>query len=261
MSGIKDFAYAQARLQARHGARPTPATWRRLEGIRDLAHLLQVAQRSELRPWVLQLTAHTPPHDLERELRKQLRRHILEVADWHPQTWRPAFHWTARLIDLPALQHLLSGQPVWPWLEADPAIRPFALASREGRLEARLQASDCAPLLTDRQQGKPLLETWLGHWRELWPAMPSGHRQMLEALVRLLRGHLTALADTTAEQQSSEPARAAMEEYLSLRFRRHIQQPVTGFLHLSLVALDLERLRGLLLTRKLFPERVPEAAA
>lgn len=261
MSGIKDFAYAQARLQARHGARPTPATWRRLESIRDLAHLLQVAQRSELRPWVVQLTAHTSPHDLECELREQLRRHILEVADWHPQNWRPAFHWTARLIDLPALQHLLSGQPVWPWLEADPAIRPFTLASREGRLDARLQASDCAVLLIGRQQGESLLETWLGHWRGLWPKMPSSHRQSLDALVRLLGGHLAALTSTASEQQSSEPARGALEERLSRRFRRHIQQPATGFLHLSLVALDLERLRGVLLTRKLFPERAPETAA
>lgn len=261
MSGVKDFAYAQARLQARYGARPTPATWRRLEGIRDLAHLLQVAQRSELRPWVLQLTAHTSPHDLERQLREQLRGHILEMVRWYPPRWRAAIHWTARLIDLPALQHLLSEQLVWPWLEEDPTIRPFALASREGRLEDRLQASDCASLLNGWREGEPLLETWLGRWRELWPAMSSNHRRPLESLIRLLREHLAALADIRSEQQSSEAARAALEEQLSRWFRRDILQPVTAFLHLALIARDLERLRGILLTRKLFPEHASEAAA
>lgn len=261
MNRASDFAYAQARLQARHGARPTPATWRRLQGIRDLAHFLQVAQRSEWRPWVLQFDVHTPAHVLERQLREQLRRYILEVARWHPPPWRPAIAWTTRLIDLPALQHLLAGQPAWPWMHDDPAIQSFAQASGEARLEARLQASDWAPLLSSWRRDESLLETWLWRWRRLWPEAAYRQIQPLESLIQLLREHLAAQPERAPEQPVGEPAGVALAERLSRLFRRHLHQPVVAFVHLSLVGLDLERLRGALLARKLFTERPQEPAA
>jgi hypothetical protein len=63
------FAYVQARLQARHGQRPSEDRWRLLESSPDLASYLQGARSTSLRPWVVHLPAESSTHQVERSLR------------------------------------------------------------------------------------------------------------------------------------------------------------------------------------------------
>ena len=50
------FNYVQARLQARHGARPDEERWRLLESTTDMGGYLQQARNTGLAPWVQVLT-------------------------------------------------------------------------------------------------------------------------------------------------------------------------------------------------------------
>ena len=101
------FAYAQARLQARHGQLPSAADWQRLAGTGDLGNFLHAAQHTPLHRWTEGLEAGQSCHAIERLLRQRLRSYIDEVGDWQPQAWRPSFRWLEYLPDLPALQHIL----------------------------------------------------------------------------------------------------------------------------------------------------------
>lgn len=119
MSHGARFAYAQARLQARHGMRPTEQLWRRLASTGDLANFLQQAQQTTLRPWVLGLQATQTSHTMELSLRQHFRRYTDEVAGWLPGNWCAVVRAAKRLPDLPALQYLLRGEAAPRWLLED----------------------------------------------------------------------------------------------------------------------------------------------
>ncbi|HSS65265.1 MAG TPA: hypothetical protein VLS27_12595, partial [Gammaproteobacteria bacterium] len=136
MSQMAKFAYSQARLHARHGNRLDAADWRRLTGVGDHLQLLQAARASALQPWVQPFSEHTDMHTMELWLRRQFREYVDAVASWQPASWRDALFWTCRLTDLPALRHLLSGEPAWPWMREDEAIKQFITEEGEARVEA-----------------------------------------------------------------------------------------------------------------------------
>lgn len=248
MSSRARFAYAQARLQARHGLRPDERLWRRLESIGDLTHYLQLARTSVLRPWVAGLSAEPGPHDIELALRQHYRRSVDEVAYWMPPGWGEAVDWVKRLPDLPALQYLLSGAVAPEWLHGDPALRPYAEDSNDARVLA-LQSSDCSVLLGGWNRGEPLMAAWLEHWRSLWPRAPR-LAVGLERLVSILQRHLGALSLYTSG--ASAPLMDALHRDLNTAFRRYSFQPAAAFAHLGLVALDAQKLRAQLLQRALF---------
>ena len=248
MNSTARFAYAQARLQARHGMRPDERVWRRLESVGDLGAYLQVARNTALRPWVVGLHAHHGAHDIELALRQQYRRTIDEVAHWMPAGWRRPVSWVRRLPDLPALQYLLTGASTPGWMRDDPELRTFASDTPAGRVQA-LQASDCAVLLKGWQRGEPLYASWLEHWRALWPET-SRLVVGLEALARLLRRHLGALSLHSGA--ASVPLYEILLRELNIAFRRYSFQPAAAFAHLGLVALDVQKLRAQLLQRALF---------
>jgi len=52
------FAFAQARLQARFGARPSVSDWNHIEATADLAATLQVVRNTTLARWTARLGAH-----------------------------------------------------------------------------------------------------------------------------------------------------------------------------------------------------------
>jgi hypothetical protein len=243
------FAYAQARLQARHGMRPDERLWRRLESIGELANYLQHARTSALRPWVAGLNSEPGAHDIELALRRHYRRTVDEVARWMPPGWREAVAWVRRLPDLPVLQYLLSGAAAPDWLHGDPELRPYAPETPAARLLA-LQSSDCAVLLSGWQRGEPLVASWVGHWRSLWPRAPR-FAAGLETLVRLLRRQLGALSLYTGG--ASAPLLDVLRREFNTAFRRYSFQPAAAAAHLGLVALDAHRLRDQLLQRALFP--------
>jgi hypothetical protein len=258
MNRMASFAYAQARLQARHGARPNAATWRRLEGVGDLLHFLQSARTTGLRSWVLHFSARTDIHAMELSLRRQFRQYIADVASWQPVAWRKPILWVQRLLDLPGLQHLLMGERAPGWMRDDPVLKPFATDNLRARREA-LQDSDFASLVQTWQAGLPLLDGWRRRWRALWPQLSSTAAAPMERLEERLQHHLSHLR----EGDSAERSRRACEhlaEKLAFEFRRHTYQPAAALIHLALIALDLERLRAALVRRSLFTEH-PQGGA
>lgn len=258
MSRVASFAYAQARLQARHGARPNAATWRRLEGVGDLLHFLQSARTTGLRPWVLHFSARTDIHAMELSLRQQFRQYIADVAGWQPVAWRKPILWIQRLLDLPGLQHLLMGERAPGWMRDDPVLKPFATNNLRTRLEA-LQESDFAPLVRAWQRGLPLLAGWRQRWRALWPQTSSTAAAPVEQLEAHLQRHLRSLRQGGGVERSQQ-ACEQLAAKLAYEFRRHTHQPAAALLHLALVALDLERLRAALVRRSLFVEHPPGGA-
>lgn len=256
MTSAARFAYLQVRLQARHGARNDEATWRRLQGAVDFANYLQLAQQTALRPWVMSLHPGQDSSEIEQALRRQFRVRLDEVTGWIALEWRPAVRWVGRLLDLPALRHLLAGEPAPAWLRDDPQLRAFASEHAAIRLDSMLQ-SDCRPLAQAWQAGIPLLEAWIRHWRTLWPN-GAGERRGMDELCRMLRHEMNARQQQSAARRREQ--RDALQASLAGAFRRYSFLPAAAFLHLALTSLDLNRLRGDLLVRRLF-QLAPEPLA
>jgi hypothetical protein len=250
------FAYAQARLQARHGMRPGEALWLHLAGAGSLAAYLQSARDTPLLPWVEDIEGARSSHAIELALRRRFRGYVDEVAGWLPERSRAVVHWIRRMPDLPALQYLLSGEPVQAWMLEDAGLRPFATQQPAARREA-LEHSEGAWLARAWQHGEPLYLAWLEYWRQLWPA-PRRFRAGLDYLARLLLGYLAQAGGEPAA--TGETPRRMLASGLGYAFRRYSFEPAAACAHLGLVALDLERLRGELLQRVLFAETAGDRA-
>ncbi|HBE93109.1 MAG TPA: hypothetical protein DDW55_11525 [Gammaproteobacteria bacterium] len=256
MKAAAQFAYAQARLQARHGQRPGEQVWRQLEGVGDLANYLHVVRRSPWRHWVLGMNGSRDSHDTEQLLRSRFRSYVDEVAGWLPPDWKEPIKWVKRLPDLPALQYLLAGNTAPDWLLKDPMLSNFAIEHRELRLDAFRQ-SDCAQLAAAWQKGSSLPVAWLEHWQQLLPAnalKDAGTRHM----IKLYRNQLTPSADLTAADTYHQ--RYRLETQFKALFRRYSFQATAAFAHLGLVALDLEKLRSGLVRRAIFPDIMKAAS-
>lgn len=243
------FAYAQARLQSRHGERPRPIDWRRLQAVGDVVHYLQVARRTRLGRWVQELHGDQNSDSIELALRRQFCDYLDEVSRWLPDPWRDTLGWVKRLPELPAIQYLLSGQDPQPWMQEDPRLRAFTRGDREQRLLA-IGQSDCAPLAAAWQRGEPIASAWFEHWRDSW-ARGRAAGEGLQHLTRSLRRFLGAPHSQDAE--NFERAREMLLAQLALIFRRYSFQPAACYAHLALTALDLMTLRADLLRRILFP--------
>ena len=100
--------------------------------------------------------------------------------------------------------------------------------------------------------GLSLDRVWVARWLELCPRGDAASRRSLAGLAELLRGDADLFA-RLPDAQAAWAARRALEARLAGLFRRHARQPAALFIHLLLVALDLERLRGGLVRRALFP--------
>lgn len=203
-----EYAYIQARLQARHGNLPGLATWRSLEASHTPGHYLTLARAGVLAPWVEGQGHDGDPHRIEQQLRWRWRRYVDEVASWQPTRWRPATRWFGGLSELPLIQARADEGDAVHWLDTWLRLMP---------------AGDAPPALLQR------LATLL------MPGLPPGAG----------RGRAEAARRRGAQAES---VRAAL---LKL-WRHHAASPVAVFAHLALVALDVERLRGGIVTRTLF---------
>lgn len=244
------FDYIQARLQARHGRRPDPALWQRLGALRDLALFLQTARASGLRPWLDGFTPETPAHRMEQLLRQRFRAEAAQVTHWQPVPWQAASAWTAHWIDLPALGGLLRDERTPEWMLSDPDYGVLAQLPRTTRADA-LRQSRWADLGAELGRGHETLRAaWFAGWRRLWP--PRGTR--VRAQVEHLAAALEQPQDSAAATPSQDAAqRERWQNWLNLRFRQMPRAPITSLLHLFALAQDMERLRGELLQRRLFP--------
>lgn len=244
-------AYTQTRLQARHGQRPDERTWQQLQAQKELASYLQTARQTVLRPWVISLHAQDSHHTIENALRQQYRDYIDDVASWQPYSWQKSVVWIKYVIDLPALQHLVSGHSAPVWMYDDPQLKSFTSNNFEQRL-LRLQQSQYSPLIEAWQSGDTLLSGWLKQWQKLWPTDNASNISAIKQLVTTLQQHMTRFQGLNSEQ--AWEARKQLSMKLTYEFRRHTYQSLATYVHLLLVALDLERLRGALLYRCLFSE-------
>jgi hypothetical protein len=203
---------------------------------------------------VLNIGPGSGPHEIERLLRARLRARIEEVAAWVPATWRAPVRWTRMLVDLPALEYLLRGEPALPWMMEEDSLKALALAE-PGARRAVLERGNYGPL-AQATDGQSLLDRWLQAWRRLLPRMPNRAARRLERLVALVRDHRAAFAPArpgeAVSPRAAWDARRRLEAAAARHFRRSFLEPVAVFAHLLLLALEFERVRGALVTRCLF---------
>ena len=250
------FAYAQARVQARYGALPAEADWRRISGIRGLGAWLEEARGGPHRDWIKGFSAASDVHDIEAGVRGLLFAEIDAVARFVPKPWRDAVRWTRWLPLLSLLEHLRAGAELPRWARRVPCIA--ALLGDDGALlPRRLQRTGIAPLL-NHDAAEPVSACWVAGWRGRWPRSGVAVRADLERLAASIGAHLDAF-------RRSDPAHAwtprqQLRERLRFEFHGLGLSPAMPFVYLALVALDLERLRRALLDRALFPESPPPDA-
>lgn len=90
MTRVTDFAYAQARLQARRARAPDDAWWRSAEASRTLAQYLALARAGPFAAWTEGLAPDAEAPDIEAHLMARWHRHVEQVARWLPPRWRAA---------------------------------------------------------------------------------------------------------------------------------------------------------------------------
>jgi hypothetical protein len=208
-----DLDYAQGRLGARYGERPDEAAWRSIGVIRDFPALLDAARQGPFRRWVAGLAPDAQPHAIEAAMRSSWRALCGEVCSWMPAEWQPAVECACSLADLPIVAYLARGEPRLAWMSDYPKPAPHA---------------DPDP--------RALLAAWRDEWQRQVPA-PARRDPVLRELGRLLRSS----------------SRRELAARLPLLYRRALLEPSAAFVFLALSALDMERLRGELLRRALFP--------
>lgn len=224
MSDRAAFAYAQARLQAHHGRRPTPAAWQVLGASKSLGHYLESARPTGLGPWITHLGVTADVHTIEDALRREWRAFVARVASWLPREWRRAALWVGMMADLPLSVHVARGHDLPAWAgQADVSARAQQWPGERDPLKA-----------------------WCERFCALWPHMARGDAQAMESLIGALGGHLAA--------EEGEAARERLRTHLGRVFRSASQRPAAVFAFLALAALDVEKLRGDLAGRSLFPE-------
>ena len=255
MSTRPRWSYVQARLQARHGGRLDEDAWRALEAARSIEEYLERARATALRRFVEALAPRMASHGIERMLRAAWRGYVAEVASWVAPPWQPAVRSTAYLPDLALIDALRDGNAP-AWARQDPALAALCEAAPERA--ARLAKSPLAQLVT--ADARPPAGRWLAAWQAAWPARSAAERRSLDTLIRIAASHFEQLASASPQDRSA-PYRRDLATALARAFRRAAATPAAVFCHLALVALDLERLRGGLVRRRLFgPDHAREAA-
>jgi hypothetical protein len=248
------LAYLQARLQARHGDRPSADDWRVAEASADLSHYLDALRRTPLKRWIADLNHEMEPELIERLLRAAWRTHVDELTHWAPPKWRAAVAWLRWLPDLPALEHLLRDGTVAPWMRSDPVMRELASDEPQRRRDA-LAASPFAPLIpADGGPAPRVLDAWLDEWRTHLPAGSREPDANLATLLALVRNHGEAMRG--ASEVDGRPLRNALAARVARRFRHGAGTATALFAHLVLDGLELERVRAGVMARRLMPARV-----
>lgn len=229
-----NFAYAQARLHARLEGRLSETDWQMLAGSRSFGNCLDVINQTAAANVTSRLDRTNTVHDVERVLREEWSAIVFEISNWLPERWRHATHW---LVVLPHLRRFEyspenGGMPGW-----------LRLKIEFGELAEGMQSEEKAGY------SKPeIAEIWRNEW---------GFRLPDKRYAGTLDADLTPLLDRYLGNEASEIAEAAktwqeLGSYLKGIFRKHTQTPAAIFAYLGLIALDFERLRGVLVSRIIF---------
>jgi len=249
-----DFAYVQARLHARHARLPGAAVWQALEASRTAAHYLAQSRAGPLAEWVDELDAAWDVHRIERGLRARWHRRVDEVARWLPPRWQAATRWFGTLTELPLIDALRGSGPAAGWQHADERLAAFVQPDPAARVDALRRAglgpfaTLSAPSTPSTPHPAPRSPAAVAIWHEAWLQRMPPHEDDPALVSRPAALLLPRLLGARGERSlAAESTRRA----LSKLFRRHAGSPVAVFAHLALVALDLERLRGGLVARRL----------
>ncbi len=242
--------FAQARVQSRHGQRAGDVAWQRLETAREFGLLLDAARASPLRPWVAGITAQASSNEIEAVLRVHWRALVAEVAGWMPPPWRPALDWCAVQPQLAALQHLARGGEPVAWMHDDPDLRALCAVPLGDRRKT-LAAGRLGALAGAWSSPAAIAQAWQAEWERRLPQPLGKSDESLRQLVAALESHSAAFA--AAPPGPGGLLRQSLQARLSRLLHRATLEPATAFIHVALCALDLERLRGELLRRALFP--------
>ena len=155
------------------------------------------------------------------------------------------------LTYLPTIQHLTSGHTAYSWMLEDVRIKLATTTNLEQRMGFLMQ-SDFAPLFKNWSADKSLPDCWLEHWRRLWPVKKGRQLRTLEVLVNSVDRHRDVFNQLPVDRTWQQ--REQLMFKLTMMFRRNTCYPVDVFVHLLLVALDVERVRGAIMQRCLFGE-------
>lgn len=247
MRRIAEYAYVQARIQARQGDRLRESDWRTLESAQSLERYLEQARATFLKRFLTRISANMTAHQIERALRHEATVYIGEVAAWAPHRWRPMILWLSSLPLLPLIDESQDhGDPPPPARDGRPlaaSIAPKAIARAD-----LFDDAEVARVLADGAPGS-VGDRWLGRWRTLWPPREAPAAELSNLAARARRGS----ARSDSEKDGASLAfRPGLVRLLTRLFRRHAASPVAIVCHVGLVLIDLERLRGGLARRCLF---------
>lgn len=215
------FAYAQARLQARHAERVPPAVWLRLDTSQSVEHFLEAARGTALSRWIRLLDRTPDAHAVEAALELEFRSHVDEVANWVDSPWNRSVRWLRWL----------------PLLE---------------RLEARADDASLQELVAEDGASELLDGNASDQWYRQFRALAPRSGKSLSSIVDLVARHVSAMREASPEQ-NAWLLRAELARELERLFRQQPATPVAVFSHLGLTLLELERLRGAILLRLLLP--------
>ena len=240
-----DLEYACARISSRFGERPNEAAWRAIAIVRGFPAFLAAARSPPFRHWLNEVTADATPHAIEAALVTRWRALVDELRGWMPEHWHAAITWAGTLVDLPVADYLARGGAARPWMQDDLVYRELvrnAGAPTHGVL---------APLAIAWAHPDGLFHAWRDEWSRRVPRSARAERTAITDCARLLVAHRAALADPLVSDGAL--LRRALVSRLSVLYRRATLDPAAAFIFLALSALDMERLRGELLRRAIFP--------
>ncbi|UCC15042.1 MAG: hypothetical protein JSW21_03580 [Gammaproteobacteria bacterium] len=252
MTTSNRFAYVQARLQARHGRRPSDDRWRLLESTPDIASYLQAARATSLRPWIVHLASEADSHQVERSLRVDWGLYVSQIASWMPARWRSAVQWLSTLPYLPHFVYLVRNEPVPRWMLDDPVFSGVSQTDLDSRREA-LQSTLLSRASFEIDWDVPPVTAWFDAWKDLCPSADESDEAALDRIRVDYEKHTAAIQDNPLAYPVGPPLRRRLAQRFNSIFRQHSGRIPAVFAHLGLMALDVERLRGGLVLRALFP--------
>ena len=252
-----EFAFVQARLQARLGDFQRTVRWPSIEASRGVAQFLAALRATALGRWVEGFDESVDAHRVEAALREKWAAYVVEVARWQPPPWRAATRWFGLLPELPRIDALRRAGALRPAPDASTqgATIPFALTSplqepplNESMAVNRSELGSFGAKHATAGDGATAT-IWVAEFRRRVPR-DAGDLDTIRPARWLLP---TLGGDRTGRGRASGRAAAALVRHL----HRLAGSPPAVFAFLALVALDVERLRGGLLVRQLLP-RTPQ---
>lgn len=255
MRSVAEFAYAQARIEARHGERLRDSDWRNLESAQSLSRYLELARSTSLKRFLAEISPDLSAHAIERVLRREAALYAAEIAAFAPRRWRPAIAWLAALPLLPLVEGLGERASLPGWVSDDATLGPLS-ASRTDAPDSVVPG--LARLVDDAGAPAEIGRRWLRRWRALWPDGGAADADLRRLVGEFLR---TLGSAGGRQEESGQSFRRHLVRTLTRFFRSHVASPVALVCHVGLVLIDVERLRGGLTRRSLFGAEEERIAA